>query len=70
MINDLVLSKNIYTLENILLAIDAYSSICEIIIEEKSEYYVLIINKCILDPIVACKEFENYLIGLSGKYGY
>ena len=62
----LQLHKNIYTFSYIKFAIDAYSSIADIAIQENTEYWNVQFGYCEYDETLTIREFENYLISLEG----
>lgn len=70
MSNRLALNKNIYELSYIMKTISAFSSICRVSVQENDSDFVcsFFCESEYLEQIH--KEFENYLIGLSGKYGF
>ena len=68
--NNLVLKKSIYRLSDIEDAMDAYVDICAFGFSEVEDAYVLeVLSKGATIELIK-KEFENYLIGLSGRNVY
>lgn len=65
--NKIFLNKEIYQRENIEYVIDIYKEISKISLDEKDECYVVSSN---MDNKILLKEFENYVIGIIGKYGF
>ncbi len=58
------LSKEIYSLNSIHLAIDAYKEYAKIVIQQDDLYYICNFSDCVNDEGVTIKEFENFLISL------
>lgn len=63
-------SKQIYEKGNIKQAIRDFGAISELNLHENEDYFSLEIFTCKTDKGLLLKEFENYLIGISGKNGY
>ncbi|WP_130838291.1 HxsD-like protein [Lachnoclostridium sp. Marseille-P6806] len=63
--NKLYLSSEIYSIESIREAIEAYRELADISIEEINGIYVLSFRNCQYDEYITKCEFENYCIGLT-----
>lgn len=68
--SSLSLKKRIYDIGKIKVAMIAYKDICTFQIKEDENTYLLTIEDSVADVNIIMKEFENYLIGISGAYGY
>ena len=62
--NKLMLSKDLYEIQAIKKATDAFVELVQISVQEDENYYVCLFEKCIYSQEQTIKEFENYLIDL------
>lgn len=62
--NKLMLSKDLYKMQTITKATDAFVELAQISLQEDENYYVCFFGKCIYSQEQTIKEFENYLIDL------
>ena len=62
--HSLSLHMSIYDLEHILRAVDAFRALACVHVQTEAEYYICSFTKCVHDPSVTQKEFENYIIDL------
>ncbi len=70
MSNDcLLLNKKLYSSEAINITVRAFDNICDTIVNETEGYYSCSFKHFEVDRQLLMKEFENYLIGISEKYG-
>ena len=60
-------NKKIYDLQQISLAIKAYSDITQINVMETEDYFILCFHNCKYLIERTVREFENYLIDLTNK---
>lgn len=60
-------STDIYSLENISKAVDAYKELAKIKVSSKSETAKIVFRNCKYDEERTIREFENYLIGLENS---
>ncbi|WP_442957210.1 HxsD-like protein [Porcincola intestinalis] len=60
----MMLNKEIFSKDQILYAINIYSNLADITINENNKYWLLKFQNCIYEGIKTEHEFENYLIGL------
>ena len=63
----LIVNTEIYSLENISKAAEAYKNLAKIKISGKSENITILFWKCKYDEERTIREFENYLIGLENS---
>ena len=59
--------KELYRIECIVGAIDAYKDIATIRLDDDNDYWLLRFSKCTYDSTRTVREFENYLIGLENS---
>ena len=65
--NDLCLSKELYSLQNIKNAIKAFSDLAKIKIEQDEKYYICTIQSSRYSVEETFSEYENYIIDLTNK---
>ena len=58
------LNSEIYSENNVKLAVEAYCELARIQVDIQGEYYILQIEDTKYDESRTVKEFENYLVGL------
>ena len=63
----LSVNTDIYSIENILYAAEAYKNLAKINILRKSETAKIVFRNCKYDEERTVREFENYLIGLENS---
>ena len=68
--NSFKLSKCFYTAEMMIQVANAFSGICRLDIKEESSFFKINVLQCEASVDLLKKEFENYAIGLSGRYGF
>ena len=66
-IDSLHIRKELYRVECIAGAIDAYKDIATIRVDDGNDYWLLHFSKCTYDSARTIREFENYLIGLENN---
>lgn len=62
--NELELSTEIYSLENIMKTCEIYEGYAKIKIRSKLDKKILIFTHCRYEADITMKEFENYLINM------
>ena len=67
MSNSLFLNKQIYCLQYIERAVQAYRSIATIKIVPDKGYWVCVFEDCVYDNETTKREFENYVIALMNR---
>ena len=65
--NDLCLSKELYSVQNIENAINAFSDLAKIKIKQDEKYYICTIQSSRYSVDETFCEFENYIIDLTNK---
>ena len=65
--NDLCLSKELYSVQNIENAIKAFSDLAKIKIKQDEKYYICTIQSSRYSVEETFSEFENYIIDLTNK---
>ena len=60
--NELLLRKSIFDINNINKAIKSFKDICSVSIKETEEYFVCLFSDCVYDTCITVSEFENYII--------
>lgn len=65
----LLLSSQVYSLESVLAASQAYDQLASIRIDQKSDpdFFLVSFSECMYGPKTTMKEFENYVIGLENQ---
>ena len=63
--NELLVSSEIFSEDNLWTAIHAYCELAQIHVECVSDYWVLTFQDCQYDTVLTKHEFFNYLINLS-----
>ena len=64
MTNELKLTKQFYSIDQIKMGIKAYKRIARIKVKEDTDYYVCQIKTGRLSPTLVANEFENFVISL------
>ena len=67
--NNLLLNKNLFSMQAVVKSIDDYSKYASIVLEENVGYWNIIFDNCVHDKTLTMREFENYVIGLEVKLG-
>ena len=62
--NKLYLNKSLYSYKSVIMAIDAYSKLAELILGENDKEWIITLQNSKYEPVITLKEFENYAIGL------
>lgn len=62
LMNKLILSMDIYSVDSIEEACNAYRNLAIIRVKKRKECMELIFDRCRYDTDITIKEFENYLI--------
>lgn len=65
--NDLYLSKELYSVQNIENAIKAFNDLAKIKIKQDKKYYICTIKASKYSAEETFSEFENYIIDLTNK---
>jgi hypothetical protein len=66
-LNDLYLSKELYSVQNIENAIKAFNNLARIKIKQDEKYYICTIQSSKYSVEETFSEFENYIIDLTNK---
>ena len=62
--NKLYLNKSLYSYKSVIMAIDSYSKLAELILGENDKEWIITLQNSKYEPVITLKEFENYAIGL------
>lgn len=68
--NKLYMNKELYSVNDITAAADAYRNLAKIDVADGGTYRIVIFDQCRFDPVRVMKEFENYVIYLTYKSRY
>lgn len=61
---ELKLNADIYDVQKVKIAADAYKELCKIKLRTADDYIICNFTDCLYDPEETIKEFENYTIDL------
>lgn len=64
LVNRLILSMDIYSVDNIKETCNVYKDFARIGIKRSNDYIELTFDRCKYDADITIKEFENYLINV------